>query len=501
VSLFIEKYPGFFCLTLPSCGLPVNKGAQTMEWEIGRKFTGMSRTGKPMSDGSPSPMTFAGFPWQPVSPKSDGRVLIPFELLPWRYFRRPTDLVFCGTMPLGKTSIYKSLVPLVASVPVIDLWPSETNQLSLPSDSSHFRLESSDQFDYLARRGRIASAFGLHVGTKDMDDDDYAFIGHRSFSNLGVQPVFPNPVNNANCLTGFSPDNLPGITVLELLKVYSNGFEPQKMVIRDPLLAATVHPLFGRFPMGATLVLRPPAYGYRIAANDLTDEFLCDLSFLGEVMFDLSGEPIVALKPDRIPASIPCKPIRVQYGDLYVSSDPNAMIPRRAVSRKYPQLPKYRFHVFGEPHCREGYFYLTSDVEAAKSVDLDAVRTLRAKYKWFVADRHMKYSAEELDAHDRFLTNKDTGYIFPFDGAKDELEVEITSILQRYFSDDSRVVCFDSFAKDSFVYKFPSPEILADHPQAQYELLNALRSSKPGLFHFLSQVDFASVLLPGDLAS
>jgi hypothetical protein len=237
-------------------------------------------------------------------------------------------------------------------------------------------------------------------------------------------------------------------------------------------------------------------------ASDFSNDFIAGISSLGTVFVDFTNEPLIVLAIHKIPSSLTCKPVREYGHDLFAGSDLGDLVPHRKVAKKYPHIPKYRLHLFGESSIRNGYFCLPSEIAEAIPIDDETLKQRRAKYKWFTTPDHLKFSDADLESHQSYLTKNSQGWIgLNNSSSKDSFESTLSSIVSKYFLDDARVVCMSPLSPQVPIYKHPSMEVLAEHPEALYEVLSSFRKFKPELFDVFSNFDFKSILMAGDISA
>jgi len=488
MDIFVEKHPGFYKALCPKELVP-QPGLKKIGWKYGLKFTGLSGNRR-MSDGSPVEMSFAGYPWVDVLPKDPSLDFFSVSHLPDVYFRRPTSLVFIGTS-------FSSVSPNSVAVPVVDVWPAPGNPLYLDSEK---------EVNYLIVNNKVSAIDGLNVSVQNMTSEDYEAIGYRHFPSLGTF-IVEDPFDGANTFPfDYSPEDYPGFKIDALWHVYTDGFTPKRFTVTDPALASKVHPLFGRFPSGTSFhrALSPSDRKPYIPTKYLSDALLAHVASLGSVEYDLGGDSYIAFAPEDVPSSITTKPAPARGALLLVGSSIEDVLPYRDVSKLYPGCPKCRFHVFGEPKHRDGYFCRPCDIACATPLDVDRAKFLQSKYSWFHPGNHLKYSDAELAQHDLYtIRNNDTKDRWSSLNAvdsKDDFALTVNDILKKHFNDDTRVICSSPFSSSSVIYKFPSPEILNECPDAKYEILAALRTHHPDVFGVISNMDINATLIAGDLA-
>jgi len=484
MSIFREAFPGFFVADLPESLDPVG-GLMKARWRYGRKLTGISANGLPMTDGEKSDMDFAGFPWVEFSPNEDLYLVLPLEHLNRVYLKHPTDLVFVA-------SSWKTARPADVAIPLADVWPH---------DGCPLRLENNEAFRYLALRGKITRASGLMVLAENLTPEDYVALGKRFIPELDtILDVLPDSEMGVRSFRG-DPMKIEGFRILEIDAAYTSGFDARRFVVTDPSVAAKRHPFFGRFSEGTTFFSEIYG-GNMIPADGLPSYLLGHLAARGEISFYIHPEgAAIEFTPQSVPHFDGCRPVKIGLTDTLTGSDADDLVPFRKVAAKYPNLKKYRFHRLGDEKPMSGFFCFPEDIARANPIDIARTKRLNSLYYWFNPDKHLAFSDQDLAAHHLFKEAIGVDGWSSDEGGNNATERLLYDAAEKFLKNDSRVFRATPVEPSRSIYKKPSLELLAEFPEVHYEFLKGFRELHPHLFSILSLPNTMDILVAGDISS
>jgi len=502
MSLFEEKYAGFFVANLPKA-LSVEEGKRLRKWEFGCRLTGHSKRNFAMTDGSPREATFAGFPWMEHDSESEmpGFIKVPFGAVGRGniYFRRPTSLIFAGSCEAAPTSVYA-----LAN----DIWP-----LAPVYGPDTVFLGDWQMFRYLAERGRIVSAEGLRVCIPDLDEDDLRAIHARNYPGFGTFLVASEAsIKGAFPFRGFSPHSVPGVKILSLSQALVDGFTASEFRITNPNLAKQVHPFFGMVPKGAFLRPSLSSYAYFINADDASPSLLEHFD-KDAVRFSFSrtGGLIIECQPSLIPSTFSCEPIALHDSDVLIGSSKKLLVPAKVAERKYVSPPLFHFWKFGDDKRSSSFFCRQGDLDTCQLLDVSRSDVLKKKYPWFNAQSDIGYTDAALALHDRFVRAEKAGW-----GKSADVTGGVPSILHRvtggvpsilhrvakkFFRNDTRVFLDTPLNTTALLYRPPSLELLSSNHDAHYAYLSEFRAIFPDAWNIITHHNAVNVLVSGDIAS